>query len=74
MQKNSENFSMQDALRLAKSDAGQQLLALLQQSDPSMLQSAADQAAAGNMDAVRQMLAPLLASDEVKQLMKQMEG
>ena len=29
MQKNSDNFSMQDALRLAKSDAGQQLFAML---------------------------------------------
>jgi len=40
MQKNSQNFSMQEALRLANSDAGQQLLALLKQSGGEQLQQA----------------------------------
>ena len=48
MQKNSQNFSMQEALRLAKSDAGQQLLAHLQRADGEHLKQAMEQAAAGN--------------------------
>jgi len=74
MQKNSENFSMQEALRLAKSDAGQQLLAHLQRTDGDRLQQAMDQAAAGDYNRVKQTLSSLLESDEVKALLKQLEG
>ena len=74
MQKNSQNFSMQEALRLAKSDAGQQLLAHLQRTDGHRLQQAMDQAAAGNYDQVKQTLSSLLASEDVKALLKQLEG
>ena len=74
MQKNSENFSMQEALRLAKSDAGQQLLAHLQRSDGKQLQQAMEQAAAGDYEQVKKTLASLLASDEAKSLMQQLEG
>ena len=48
MQKNSQDFSMEEALRLAKSPAGQQLLALLKQSDPQTLQQAVQQANNGS--------------------------
>lgn len=74
MQKNSQNFSMQEALRLAKSDAGQQLLAHLQHTDGDRLQQAMDQATAGNYDQVKQTLSALLASEEVQALIKQLEG
>ena len=74
MQKNSQNFSMQEALRLAESDAGQQLLALLQRSDSEKLRQAANQAASGNYDQVKQTLSFLLQNDEVQKLLKQLEG
>lgn len=74
MQKNSQDFSMQEALRLVESPAGQQLLALLQRSDGAQLQKAADQAAAGNYDSARQALAPLLDSPQVQALLKQLGG
>ena len=74
MQKNSENFSMQDALRLANSPAGQQLLALLQQTDPDALRKAKEQAASGDYSQIAKTLAPLLASGDVRKLMQQMEG
>lgn len=74
MQKNSENFSMQDALRLAKSPAGQQLLALLQQTDPDALNKAKAQASSGDYSQIAQTLAPLLASEDVKKLLQQLEG
>jgi hypothetical protein len=74
MQKNSENFSMQEALRLVESPAGQQLLALLRHSDSTQLQKAADQAAAGDYANARQALAPLLNSPQVQALLKQLGG
>ena len=48
MQKKSEDFSMQEAQRLSKTPAGQQLLAKLQQADQTQLQKIADRAAAGD--------------------------
>ena len=74
MQKNSQNFSMQEALRLANSDAGQRLLAILKQSDSSQLQQAMDQAAAGNYENAQKSLSSLLASQEVKDLLKELGG
>ena len=74
MQKNSPKFSMEDALRLAKSDAGQRLLAILKQSDNAQLQQAMEQANAGNYDSVQKTLSSLLASQEVKDLLKELGG
>ena len=73
MQKNSQNFSMQEALRLANSDAGQRLLALLKQSDDPSLQQAMQQAAAGNYTGIRDNLTSLLASPQIRQLLKELE-
>ena len=74
MQKNSNNFSMQDALRLAQSPAGQQLLAMLQQTDSTALDQARSQAAAGDYSQMANTLAPLLASEDVQKLLKQLGG
>jgi len=73
MQKNSQNFSMQEALRLANSDAGQQLLALLKQSGGEQLQQAMAQASSGDYTAVKDTLAPLLSSPQMQALLKQLE-
>lgn len=73
MEKNSQNFSMQEALRLAQSDAGQQLLALLQRQDQGSLQQAARSAADGDYRSARETLAALLASREAQSLLKQLE-
>lgn len=74
MHKNSDKFSMEDALRVAKSPAGQQLLALLQQSDPKAIKTAMQQASQGNYAQIQQTLAPLLASEDVQKMLKQMGG
>ena len=73
MQKNSQNFSMQEVLRLARSDAGQQLLQLLQQSDSAALQKAADMATAGNYQQAGNALNKLLDTPEIQALLKQLE-
>ena len=72
MQKKSEDFSMQEALRLAQSPAGQQLLALLQRSDGAQLQKIKEQATAGDYKNAAQMLNSLLSSQEAKQLLEQL--
>ena len=74
MQKNSQNFSMQEALRLANSDAGQRLLAILRNSDSASLRKAMDQAAAGNFENAQAALSNVLASEEVRRLLKEMGG
>ena len=74
MQKNSHNFSMQDAMRLANTDAGQRLLAILKQSDGDTLQQAMDQAATGNYEKMQNTLSTLLASQEVQALLKELGG
>ena len=72
MQKNSEDFSMQEALRLAQSPAGQQLLAMLRRTDSGQLRQAMDQAASGNYAQASQTLNALLSSEEAKQLLDEL--
>lgn len=74
MQKNSPDFSMQEALRLANSDAGRELLALFSQMDSDKRERAAAQAAAGDYAQVKKTLSELLSSPQAKALMKQLEG
>ena len=74
MDKKTPDFSFQDAMRLAQSDAGQQLQALLQQSNPDLLQNAQAQAAEGNYDQLKQTLSSLLASEDVRRLLGQLGG
>lgn len=73
MQKNSPKFSMEDALRLAKSDAGQRLLAILKQSDGQQLEKARDSAATGDYSSAMQALSSLLEREDVRKLLKQLE-
>lgn len=74
MQKNSPDFSMQEALRLYQSPAGQQLLALLRDTDADALNTAASQASTGNLEQAMQTLSSLLASPEAKELMQKLGG
>ena len=74
MQKNSNNFSVEDAMRLANSPAGQQLLELLKKQSPQDLSRAADQAAAGDFRQAKDTLSSLLASEEAQSLLRQLGG
>lgn len=73
MQQNN-NFNIQDAMRLANSPEGQQLIALLKQSDDGTLQSAMEQAKKGDYSRAKEALTPLLASEEIQKLLRQMGG
>lgn len=72
MQKNSQNFSMEDALRLANSDAGKQLLAMLKRSQGATLQQALQQAASGDLESVRFTLSGVLTDPELRELLKEL--
>ncbi len=74
MQKNDNSFSMQEAMKLANSPAGKQLIGLLQQADPQAVQKAMNLAASGDYDKIPQVLSSLKEMDEVKKLMKDMGG
>ena len=73
MQKNCENFSMQDALRMAQSPAGQQLLGMLRSGDSGQLQQVMDLAKAGDLEHASASLQAMLSSKQAQQLLKQME-
>ena len=72
MHENSNNFSMQEAMRLASTPAGQQLLALLQKNNGPELQSAMNQAAAGNYEQAKRALSSLLSDPEARKLLEQL--
>ncbi len=73
MQNKDDNFSMQEAMRLAATPAGQQLIGLLQSSGGNSLEQARRHAASGNMEQAKAALAEVLRSPKVQQLLKEME-
>lgn len=74
MQKKSQDFSTEDIMRLAKSPAGQQLIALLRQGDPAKLQQAVTQAQSGDYTNASQTLNDLLSSPQAQKLLNQLGG
>ncbi len=75
MEKNNQNFqdfSIQQAMRLAQSDAGKQLFALLQQTQGQKLQNAMDQAAADDYTNAKETIQSMMASREAQELMKKL--
>ena len=74
MEKNSQNFSMKEAQRLAHTPEGQRLIALLQEQDSAQLQNAMAQAASGNYHEAGSVLQTLLSSPEARRLIQQLGG
>lgn len=66
--------AMEDALRMAQSDAGQQLLNMLKQSGGPELDRAMTQAAAGDYAAAKALLANLMQNPQAQELMRKMGG
>lgn len=74
MQKNFDDKSMQEALRMAQSDTGKALIRQLQKQNGAALDQAMAQAAAGNYDEVKKTVDKLLANPEVQALLEQLKG
>ena len=68
MDKNS--VDLQEGMRMAKSPAGQQLIAMLKQKDPAALQQAARTAAKGDYAQAMDQLKTVLSSPEGQRLLK----
>ena len=74
MEKKSQDFSIKEAQRLAKTPEGQRLMALLQQSDSGQLEKAMAEVNAGNYKEAGSLLQSLLSSPEAQQLIRQLGG
>ena len=64
---------MNELMRIARSPAGQRLLAMLQAGSKEDLEAVRTQAATGNMQEAGKMLSALLNSEEARSLLKQLE-
>ncbi len=74
MKNNSGDFSMQEAIRLAKSNAGQQLFETLKAQDSQAVNQAMSDAANGDYDKIKERLSAMLASPEIRTLIEQLRG
>lgn len=76
MQKKSDgfqNFSMEQAAALSQSKAAQQLFALLQRNHGEALQTAMQQASAGDYAKVKETMQQLMASPQAQELLKKLQ-
>ena len=67
-----KDFSMEDAKRLAATPAGQQLIAMLQKQQN--MQAAAKAASQGDYSQLKAALEPMLNSEDVQKLLRQLGG
>ena len=72
MQKKSQDFSMEDIMRIAQSSAGQQLIAMLKQNDNAKLEQAVAQAKGGDYAQASQILRTMLSSSQAQNLLKEL--
>lgn len=70
MEKNNE-FSMEEIKKMAQSDAGRQLMAMLQGTDTAG--AVRQSAQSGNMAQVKQALSAFLSDPKAQELLKQLE-
>ncbi len=66
--------SIQQAMRMAKSPAGQQLIQMLQQGGGEDLQKAMEQAAAGDYASAKQTIDNLMQDPKARSLLAQLGG
>lgn len=73
MQKNFDELSMQEAMRLAGTDTGRALIAMFQQEHGDQVQTVMDSMRSGNMEQAKQALAAFMADPRTQAMLKQME-
>lgn len=72
MEKNFDKFSMQEAMRLAQSDTGQRLLAMLS-ARGSEMDAAMESARQGDIEAAKQALSSFMADPQTQALLKKLQ-
>ncbi len=73
MQSQPDKKAIQEALRLANSPAGQQLLKVLNSQRGEIMEKARQQAQQGDLEQAKATLSQVLQSPQVQQLLKEME-
>lgn len=73
-QSNPQNFSMEQAMKLANSPAGKQLIAMLQQRGGDDFQKAMANAASGNFEMAKDSLSSVLQDPKITALLKELGG
>ena len=74
MDKKSQDFSVQEAKRLAKTPEGQELMRRLQEQDNAAFQKAMADASVGNFKEAGKALSSMLSSPEIQRLIRQLGG
>lgn len=74
MEKKSQEFSMEDAMKLARSPAARQLMDALRAKNPDTLERAMAQAAAGDFSQAQKNLQSLLSDPALQKLLQQLGG
>ena len=69
MQQKGDNFSIEEVKRLANSDAGRQLMALLRGSHPEALQAAKS----GDLEGAKNALASLFSDPKAQEILTKMQ-
>lgn len=72
MGQNEKNAAIQEAMKLAQTEAGQQLLAMLKQKDNQKIQQAMASFSAGKPEEAKKLLADVLSTPQARRLMEQM--
>ena len=73
MRKNNGNFSMDEIRQMAQSDAGKQLMAILQQSHSATAEAIRASAKSGDMAQVQQAMQAFLSDPKARALLRQLE-
>ena len=73
-QYNPQNFSMEQAMKLAATPAGKQLITMLQQRGGDDFQKAMASAASGNFEMAKDSLSTILQDPKITALLKELGG
>lgn len=69
-----QDFSIQQAMQIAQTPAGQQLIALLRSTGGSSFNDALSKAAAGDYSQAKDMITAMLQNPEARKLLEQLGG
>lgn len=73
MQKNYDELSMQEAMRLANTDTGKQLIALFKSQHEDQVPAVMESLRSGDLERARQALAAFMTDPRTQALLQQME-
>lgn len=74
MQRDQNSFTIEDAIRLAGTPAGRQLVDLLKSSTDTNMDTARKAVEAGDLEQAKKSLSSLLKSPDIQKLLKELEN